>query len=113
MGSKAPTQPAPPSEAFAVKAGESRHGKTLHVVGDEIAVKISSQDTGGAFAVVEGSSPVGGGPPLHKHDVQHEWWHILEGQFLFEVDGREMYAGPGDTVFAPCGSCHAFQNVGA
>ncbi|HEX3351565.1 MAG TPA: cupin domain-containing protein [Terriglobales bacterium] len=31
---------------------------------------------------------------------------------LFEVDGNPLYAGSGDTVFAPRGTRHAFQNIG-
>jgi mannose-6-phosphate isomerase-like protein (cupin superfamily) len=54
-----------------------------------------------------------GGPPLPLHYHQDEWWYILEGQFLFEVDGRQIRAGPGATVFAPRGSRHTFQNIGS
>ncbi len=54
-----------------------------------------------------------GGPPLHVHHAQDEWWHIMEGEYLFEVDGHQMHAGLGDVVFAPRGSRHAFQNIGS
>lgn len=112
MNSRPQPEFEPTTPAFTVEAGGSRIGRPLNVVGDEIIVKISSRDTNGAFAVVEGYIPPQGGPPLHRHLVQDEWWYILEGQFLFEVDGQEIHAGPGMTVFAPHGSCHAFQNVG-
>ncbi len=52
------------------------------------------------------------GPPLHLHYEQDEWWHILQGQYLFHVDGKDIFASPGDTVFAPRGSRHTFQNIG-
>ncbi len=51
--------------------------------GDEVLVKISSRDTGGAFTVVEERTPSMAGPPLHMHREQDEWWHILEGEYLF------------------------------
>jgi mannose-6-phosphate isomerase-like protein (cupin superfamily) len=60
-----------------------------NVVGDEVVVKIASRDTNGTFAVAEGHTPPSGGPPLHRHFTQDEWWYILEGQFLFEVDGTD------------------------
>lgn len=113
MGSKPQTQPDSPVSGFVVGPLESRNGKVLNVVGDEIRVKVSSQDTNGAFAVAEDHCPPSGGPPLHRHFVQDEWWYIVEGQFRFEVDGVEIHAGPGDTVFAPRGSAHTFQNIGA
>jgi mannose-6-phosphate isomerase-like protein (cupin superfamily) len=105
-------QLAPPRAAFAVPAQADRLGKPLSVVGNEVRIKISSRDTNGAFAVAEDFTPPNGGPPLHLHFEQDEWWYVLEGEFLFEVDGQQIHAGPGATVFAPKGTRHTFQNVG-
>src|SRR4051794_26697442 len=96
--------------AFVMKRGE---GRTMNVNGGEVTVKISSQDTNGAFTVFEGQTDPLEGPPLHLHQEQDEWWYVLEGKYLFEVDGQEIIAGPGATVFAPRGSRHTFQNIGA
>src|SRR5262249_44548961 len=87
-------------------------GRRIHVLGDDVIIKVSSRDTGGAFAVFEGHIAPLTGPPLHVHYEQDECWRILEGEFRFVVDGTEIYAGPGDTVFAPRGSRHTFQNAG-
>lgn len=99
--------------AFVVPSGGNRLGGPLYVAGGEISIKIASRDTGGAFAVFEGSVDPQVGPPLHRHREQDEWWYIIEGQFLFEVDGKQVHAGVGDVVFAPKGSCHTFQNIGS
>jgi mannose-6-phosphate isomerase-like protein (cupin superfamily) len=96
-------------DAFVMERGD---GRPIHVIGDEAIIKISSRDTGGAFAVFEGRTRPLQGPPLHFHRDRDEWWYILEGEFKFEVDGREIYARTGDTVFAPRGSRHTFQNIG-
>ena len=101
------------SDAFVVEADGDRLGRSLFVICDEISVKISGSDTGGAFAVMENRTMPMGGPPLHLHHEQDEWWYILEGRYRFVVDGREFEAGPGATVFAPKGSRHAFQNIGS
>lgn len=98
---------------FVTPTGEDRLGRSIYVVGDRLWVKIRSRDTNGAFTTMEGTTEPGGGPPLHVHFEQDEWWYVLEGQFVFEVDGKRLTAGPGDTVFAPRGSRHTFQNVGA
>jgi mannose-6-phosphate isomerase-like protein (cupin superfamily) len=87
-------------------------GRPIHVLGDEIIVKISSRDTAGKFTVFEGRTRPKSGPPLHVHYTQDEWWLVLEGEYLFEVDGRPIVARAGDTVFAPRGSRHTFQNIG-
>ena len=83
--------------AFTVEPGADRLGAPLFVVGDDVWIKISSRDTAGAFAVMEGSTHPRGGPPLHLHRNQDEWFYIPEGQYLFEVDGREIHADPGAT----------------
>jgi mannose-6-phosphate isomerase-like protein (cupin superfamily) len=97
------------SEAF---IREPRDGRQIHVPGGDILIKISSRDTDGAFTLFEAQSLPQEGPPLHLHREQDETFRILEGQFLFEVDGQEILAGPGATVFAPRGRRHTFQNVG-
>jgi mannose-6-phosphate isomerase-like protein (cupin superfamily) len=97
------------SEAFIM---ERRDGKRIHVLGDDIMVKVSSRDTDGAFTIFEAHTSPLDGPPLHCHPDQDETWQILEGEYRFVVDGREIYAGPGSTVFAPRGSVHTFQNIG-
>jgi mannose-6-phosphate isomerase-like protein (cupin superfamily) len=91
---------------------ERGEGQRIYVLGAEITVKISSHATNRAFAVFEGMTAPLQGPPLHVHHEQDEWWHILEGEFRFEVDGQEILARTGDTVFAPRGSRHTFQNMG-
>jgi len=98
-----------PSAAFIM---EPHDGKQIHVVGDEVVIKVSSRDTDGAFTVFEGKIPPRHGPPLHVHHNEDETWRVINGEFVFEVDGQEIYAGPGATVFAPRGSRHTFQNIG-
>jgi mannose-6-phosphate isomerase-like protein (cupin superfamily) len=87
-------------------------GRTIHVIGEDVRIKIASSDTGGSFTVFEGRTRPLEGPPLHRHRDQDEWWYIVEGEYRFVVDGTEIFAGAGDTVFAPRGSEHTFQNVG-
>lgn len=91
---------------------EAGHGRAIHVLGNDVIVKVSSRDTGGAFTVFEGRTAPLQGPPLHRHPDHDESWFILEGAYRFEVNGREIYARAGDTVFAPRGSVHTFQNIG-
>jgi mannose-6-phosphate isomerase-like protein (cupin superfamily) len=110
MSSHPPSRPIPP---FTVKANDTRIGRKLNIGDEEFSVKISSRDTNGAFTVLAGLVPPMGGPPLHRHLFQDEWFYIVDGQFLFEADGKNIHAGPGDTVFLPHGTSHTLQNVGA
>jgi hypothetical protein len=49
---------------------------------------------------------------LHLHLDQDEWWYVLEGEYLFEVDGAQLKASSGATVLARRGTRHTFQNIG-
>ena len=97
-------------EAFKVEPGD---GRSIHVIDNDVTIKISSRDTGGEFTVFEGRIKPFQGPPLHRHRDQDESWYVVEGKFRFEVDGQEIHAGAGATIFAPRGSRHTFQNIGA
>ena len=43
------------------------------------------------------------------HPDQDEWLYILDGEFEFEVGGKERFrAGPGESVFLPRGVQHSW-----
>jgi quercetin dioxygenase-like cupin family protein len=48
--------------------------------------------------------------PTHVHDTQDEVLHILEGVLEFELEGRTIKAGVGDTVSLPMGIAHSLHN---
>jgi len=88
-------------------------GRIVHVLGLDVRIKIASSDAQDAFTVFDAEIPPMAGPPMHRHAHQDEVWQVMEGEFRFVVDGQQIYALPGDTVFAPRGSQHTFQNVGS
>jgi mannose-6-phosphate isomerase-like protein (cupin superfamily) len=87
-------------------------GRSIDVLGNEVKIKIASRETDNAFTVFESQTEPLQGPPLHLHRDQDECWYILEGEYRFEVDGQEIYACSGATVFAARGTRHSFQNIG-
>ena len=99
-------------KGFKVNAGESRigeHYKMKGVTSNTLDIKISASDTGGELAVFEqiGQSPKGG-PPLHIHTKQDEWFYVLEGEYLFQVGEERFQLKTGDTIFLPRNIQHAF-----
>ncbi|MCB0650037.1 MAG: cupin domain-containing protein [Saprospiraceae bacterium] len=102
-------------KGFKVKAGEARFGEHYKMKGvtlNTLDIKISTEDTEGDLAVFEqtGLTP-NGGPPLHIHPFQDEWFYVIEGEYLFQVgeDRYEMKAG--DTIFLPRNVQHAFLQL--
>ena len=73
---------------FAIPEGGNRLDRKLFVVGNEVTVKISSADTGGAFTVCEDVTPPLAGPPLHLH---HDQWRVtIYSRWTGSSSGRQL-----------------------
>jgi quercetin dioxygenase-like cupin family protein len=97
---------------FRVKAGEARFGERFLMKGvtsNTLDIKISGADTEGALAVFEqtGLTP-NGGPPLHLHVSQDEWFYVIQGEYLFQVGDEKYELKSGDTIFLPRNIPHSF-----
>jgi quercetin dioxygenase-like cupin family protein len=97
---------------FKVSLGEARFGKHYKMKGitlNTLDIKISAKDTDGDLAVFEqtGLTP-NGGPPLHIHPFQDEWFYVLEGSYIFQVGENKYAMKAGDTIFLPRNIQHAF-----
>ncbi len=82
----------------------------IPAIGLTLFVRVPPDTTGGVLTSIETINAPGFGPPLHRHR-ETEVFYVLEGRYLFEVDGRRFFANQGDVVTAPGGSAHTFVNV--
>ena len=103
------------TKGFKVNSGDSRTGKHYNMKGitfNVLDLKISSKDTDGDIAVFEqnGFTPKGG-PPLHIHLYQDEFFYILDGEYLFQVGDDKYKMKSGDTIFLPRNIQHAFVQL--
>lgn len=99
-------------KAILVSAGGDRYGKPLlFVVGEYFYCKVSAQDTGGEFCIYDTVRMKRGGPPLHYHHNQDEWFFVREGEFVFKVGDDNFRLTAGDSLFAPRKSPHTFANI--
>ena len=48
----------------------------------------------------------------HSHKVQEQVYHVLEGEGLMEIDGKNHVVRKHDYVFLPPGVPHAISNTG-
>lgn len=89
-------------------------GERIRIFDEVMTVKITGDDTAGAYACIEGSVAPGGGPPLHAHPGS-ETFHVLTGEFAFTVrdaTGVSTFrCGPGGVAHAPGGAPHRFENI--
>ena len=71
----------------------------------------TAEETGNAIFAFEATEPPGGGPPLHIHTREDEFFLVLEGEVSFFIDGRVIRRGPGGSAFVPRGARHCFRNT--
>jgi quercetin dioxygenase-like cupin family protein len=91
---------------------EVNEGRCVRAFGNEIAFKLTGEQTGGAFTLGLAAVPVGNGPPPHVHEREDEMFIIAEGRYRVYLDGTWTEVGPGTVVYLPRGSEHTFQAVG-
>ena len=82
----------------------------IPAIGLDLIVRMPPAASGGAFSIIETINAPGKGPPRHKH-TEAEIFRVLEGRYLYEMDGRRFYAETGDVISIPGGAEHGFVNV--
>lgn len=95
-------------KAIVVKSGADRFGSVMDIGGWRFECKLSGRDTGGDYCVYDTVRSVKGGPPLHVHREQDEWFYIRYGEFAFQVGSDTFRLNEGDTLFGPRGVPHTF-----
>ena len=83
------------------------------VVGDRYVFLVTGAQTGGAYAVFEAFVPPGSGSPPHVHHREDEAFHVISGEFEFNVAGKPIRLGPGESLYGKRDIPHNFKNVGA
>lgn len=87
-------------------------GPSVGVLEGRSLFRVTSAETGGAYAMLVQDIPAGQGPPPHVHRHETEIFHILEGRFELTVGERRVVVGPGATATCPRDIPHTFRNVG-
>ena len=99
------------AELHVVGAGEDRFGQ-YHSMGiSHLLFKVSGNETGGGMFVVEHLHLTPGGPALHLHLNQEEWFYVMDGEVIFQVGEQRITLKPGESVLAPRRVPHTFSSV--
>lgn len=87
-------------------------GERLGTGTNEMIIKLSGKDTGGAFSLFEYTlRPAGITPPPHRHAFA-EVFYVQEGALAVSLDGQTTEAEAGATVYVPGGAVHTFDVAG-
>ncbi len=79
--------------------------------GEDVFFKMSGDETDGMLDYFEIRVGYLEGPPLHVHSVQHETFHVLEGELTVKVGDELVEAKAGDFLFIPKGTVHTYVNL--
>lgn len=96
---------------FVLNAGTTR-GQTFRVFGQTVTERITAEDSGGAYYVMEELSPPGTGVPPHRHSREDEVVQVLAGTFEVFLDGELSVVEAGSTLHFARGTRHGFRNIG-
>ena len=89
----------------------AQEGPSLSMVGDTYRILIGSEQTSGAYALVDMLIPLKGGPPPHSHSDFQEAFYILDGEIEVITKERKFTATKGSYVNIPFnGPIHKFTN---
>jgi mannose-6-phosphate isomerase-like protein (cupin superfamily) len=60
-------------------------------------------------SLAEARIAAGNATQRHFHRIAEEFYFILEGSGLMEIDGTSREVGPGDAILIPPGAWHTIQ----
>ena len=101
-----------PAKAHLVPAGEDRLGESHSLGFSSIRFKVLPSETNSGVFLIEHDNLVKGGPPLHLHLYQEEWFYVVEGEVMFQVGDERKKLRAGDSILGPRNIPHAFSGVG-
>ena len=80
--------------------------------GNTADILATREQTGGTLGVWRYTSTIPGGPPLHIHRAEDEFFYVLSGEFNFQLGDCIKRAPAGSFVCIPKDVVHTFQHVG-
>jgi mannose-6-phosphate isomerase-like protein (cupin superfamily) len=103
--------PGRPKKGFKVAANKDRYQEELLIMGGRFGCKVSSKDTDGDLLIYDTVRQEKGGPALHFHHTQDEWFYVIKGDFIVKVGDETFTLTAGDSAFAPRTIPHAFAKT--
>ena len=74
-------------------------------------MKVTADQTGGKWAMVDFTANPGMQTTLHRHRKTDETFYVIEGEFKFYLDGKIVTLHPCDMADVPRMTPHAFANL--
>ena len=78
---------------------------------DHAYVKVSSDESGGTFSLIEDNLTTEFHLPKHLHRTHTETFYVVSGQVEFQLPDRTVLLSGGDSLFIPAEEPHAVRCV--
>lgn len=88
----------------------SEDGQVLRVLGDQVTLKLPSDQSPHGMAIVTVRVPAGSGTPCVRH-VEEEVYFVLEGELTMHTPTERHRLQAGDMVHLPPGAPHGYRNA--
>ena len=75
-------------------------GSTIRSILDRTNAPVEKQ------SLAEATLPAGGATERHYHKLSEEFYFVLEGTAVMEIDGAKKDVAPGDGILIPAGAWH-------
>jgi quercetin dioxygenase-like cupin family protein len=105
-GIEAMTQPIAPVTGGVISSPDTQ--TAIWFLGVLSQVRLSGEQTGGAFSLTDNLARRGNASPVHVHDYEEETMVVLDGDLRVIVGEDEHPAGPGTVAVLPKGLRHAY-----
>jgi mannose-6-phosphate isomerase-like protein (cupin superfamily) len=83
----------------------TKDGSTIRSLLDASNAPVANQ------SLAEATLPAGAATDRHHHKLSEEFYYLLEGRGLMEIDGEEREVVPGDAVLIPSGAWHQIRAI--
>ncbi|NML63616.1 cupin domain-containing protein [Hymenobacter sp. RP-2-7] len=94
-----------------IRTLDPQTGPTLSVVGDTYTILAGSEQTAGAYAIIDMLVPPGGGPGPHAHADIQESFYVIDGEVVVRSETQTYTARKGALIEIPKGGAvHSFHN---
>lgn len=88
-------------------------GGAIHqVLGSPYRFLVTSETSGGAFALIETTTAALSAVPWHLHTREDETFFVIEGVMEVQCEGRTLVLEKNASAFLPRGKPHSYRNPG-
>ena len=109
LASQTPAASASTAATGALHIAGSGNDPVHHTPFSSILFRVPGSETGGGLFVIEHSNMLPGGPPLHLHLNQEEFFYVEQGAVEFQVGDKTLQLHAGQSILAPRRIPHTFS----